>query len=438
MPTTIDTEGMVVRAGGQTYPFAPDPATGGVTLALPDDPVVVRPLTWAERVRLARFAELGLSGLQSALVELATGRDLDGTEAQAAAQLAAWLDRPQGGGLDEAELAAQALGLSRATGWSLAEIDARPAREIDAFLRHVGVQPTHEAPVTRARADPPPGFTRIDVLPDPAEAAPPLGTDAVQRSATTDTTEPSANRATTGQGPGGHPSAGPTTSADTPHGVTEIDATQSEPERGATSTKTSDRTEPGIQETARSAAPPAPATPAARRKPVFRVVPVTPETMAAPAPDRPTTASPDRKTEPPQVPQPVAAYPDTPSATTAAPPSEAGRRQFAPTSPGPAFGAVAGNAHFPDAHLSPPRYDTWQRGTATAVPAAFEAPTTFAQQGQTARPVSPLPDRAPPAFDTTPLVETAVPPADPVAEVIDALDRAFEETARDLGLLEER
>lgn len=180
---------MVVRLDDRSFPFAADALTGGLRIELASGPVVVRPLLWGERVRLARLAALDISGLEVSLATLATGF-APATEEDAAviATLAAWLDQPAGGGLDVAALADGALAVSRATGWSLAEMDARPAAEIDGFARLVspkvdpvkGVEPPFVGPQSAHRGSPPaasapasrpPAFalgeTRIDIISDP-------------------------------------------------------------------------------------------------------------------------------------------------------------------------------------------------------------------------------------------------------------------------------
>jgi hypothetical protein len=192
----VDARAGRVSAGAGSWPFALDCRTGGATLDLGGGELEVRPLRWREKVRLARFAFLGVSFLDEQVLRLALpagDATPDGDAREAALALALWLNDPGDADplpLQVPLLATATIEVCSAMGVAPSALDDRDAVEVEALWRAVaerGPAPA-ELPGTPAAPASAPAFRRsgggggtvevgetrrIVFVPDPPAAAAP-------------------------------------------------------------------------------------------------------------------------------------------------------------------------------------------------------------------------------------------------------------------------
>lgn len=180
----VDAARGAVRCGDALYPFRLSPRRGGVVLGLPEGEHCVRPLSWGEQSWLAGFTALGEDALGDALIEMVSDAPdpaaLSPASRAALVALWGWIDgqvaaaRPLAARFDSAALARAALAVHRATGWPSGTLDTLPAGAVLAYAAALAGDPAPAAFATEAvdepeaAAPPPPGVTRIEVVPDPA------------------------------------------------------------------------------------------------------------------------------------------------------------------------------------------------------------------------------------------------------------------------------
>ncbi|MDP9317471.1 MAG: hypothetical protein M3O94_00040, partial [Actinomycetota bacterium] len=193
---TVDDASCVVEVDGSQWPFEIDLATGVVTVDIGGQAHTVQPLSWREKVTLARYARARTSLLDAALLRHRLGARTDtdarigsaapapSLETRALVALARWLNDfgPGGSGapLDPVTLTGIASRASRASGLSLPELDALTAAEVELIAAAAHASEASEARAVAAFAaqqagspsidDHPTddGLTRIVVVPDPA------------------------------------------------------------------------------------------------------------------------------------------------------------------------------------------------------------------------------------------------------------------------------
>jgi hypothetical protein len=194
---TVDAAACVVDVDGQRRPFSIDLTTGAVTLGSGAGAVTIEPLTWREKLTLARFGRAEGRLLDSALIAHRLAGDDDrpvtgSAEDRALVALARWVNgfSPNGGAapLDPLLLARIGAVARRAGELSSAELDRMPAVEVELLAEALPVVEARSE--TRAENDD--GVTRIVIAPDPGSGEPtfdedqamaPDGTDTAVRSA---------------------------------------------------------------------------------------------------------------------------------------------------------------------------------------------------------------------------------------------------------------
>ncbi|WP_261565093.1 hypothetical protein [Frankia gtarii] len=199
----VDAGAPRVRAGGQSWPFTVDLRTGRVTIRIEDVTHTLVPLTWREKLTLARYATRAPELVDAALVTHTLGADPAATISPAAAPalrvLARWINGVDAAaGLDGSALARIALAACQRTGLTLADLDDRDAGEVELLARPAptdGAEPGGTGARERAEASggaaPAPGrpapphagampepevddgVTRILIVPDPVRPAGP-------------------------------------------------------------------------------------------------------------------------------------------------------------------------------------------------------------------------------------------------------------------------
>jgi hypothetical protein len=168
---------------------------GSMSIDVDGRRLVARPLVWREKTNLARFAHLGEAFVSRQLVRLALGAQADevvGEQARAAlAAIARWLYAPEGAAsalpLEQQFLANATLTVCQALRLGPADLDARPASEVEALWRIAAEnQSAPRSPsADRAGAEPlahveaqqEDGMTRIEIVPDPGAAVVPTDAD---------------------------------------------------------------------------------------------------------------------------------------------------------------------------------------------------------------------------------------------------------------------
>jgi hypothetical protein len=194
----VDNSGRgVVLTDAGPLPFDVDLSTGSAALTTSAGLVLVRSMTWREKLTIARFQRLGRVWVDHAIADAcASPRSTDGPSDGLLAGLARWLE----GGSDEPDdldadrLAAVTVALCRAIELPPHELDALPAGEVEGLWKAVragsadaGVgadlapaRPVERAFLTLPRNDDAwgAGATRIVVVADPVRAAPLAGSGA--------------------------------------------------------------------------------------------------------------------------------------------------------------------------------------------------------------------------------------------------------------------
>ena len=168
-PARVDPAARRVVAGEHSWSFDVDAGSGGLTVALDEGPVRLRPLRWREKLRLSRFAAAEGGLVEDQLLRLAGGGDDlpagDGREALLA--LALWLDAAgdEALPLDPVLLAGVTLEVCGASGLSPADLDDRDAPDVQALWRAA----REGGPGVSGGIDDD-GSTRIVIVPDPEPA----------------------------------------------------------------------------------------------------------------------------------------------------------------------------------------------------------------------------------------------------------------------------
>lgn len=165
MTATVIVRMMRVEGNGSEYPFSVDCVTGVATLDA-GQAVTVRPLLWAQKRALARFASLGDLYQRDEFARICVSPTNDDSAREAALALALWINAPEDGPLplETALLARVTRDVCRSWGLTAVDLDARPAPEVESLWRHSG------EPVP-AVSTPDDGITRIIVVPDAESAA---------------------------------------------------------------------------------------------------------------------------------------------------------------------------------------------------------------------------------------------------------------------------
>ncbi|HTD36021.1 MAG TPA: hypothetical protein VK669_00800, partial [Candidatus Limnocylindrales bacterium] len=168
----IDAESGALCAGEDRRPVVLDLDAATATIELEDGPATVRALRWREKLALARFAALGPRFVEAQFLRATAGRDVADAEARALLlALARWLNAPEDADalpFDPHELARAEIGVCTAMALRPADLDARPAFEIELLWQTIRGAAPGASPARRAEA-PTDDWTRIVVVPDPVE-----------------------------------------------------------------------------------------------------------------------------------------------------------------------------------------------------------------------------------------------------------------------------
>jgi len=174
---TVDEAACVVHVDGQRRPFSIDLATGAVTLGSGAGATTIEPLTWREKLTLARFVRAESRLLDSALIAHKLMGDDDSpvaesAEGRALVAVARWVNGfgPDGGAAPlEPRLLARIGDRARQAGeLSPAELDRMPAVDVELLAEALA---TGDARSESGREDDD-GVTRIVVMPDPQAGEP--------------------------------------------------------------------------------------------------------------------------------------------------------------------------------------------------------------------------------------------------------------------------
>lgn len=225
----FDTDTGLLNVGDQEVPFDVNLASGSVSFRVAGREVTLRPLTWAEKMTLARFAHLREAFVDRQLLKAALVTDpwpdADASRGDVLVALARWVNEPGGAGrpplLDVETLSLAMQEVGRSLGVGPAELESRPANEIEslwaAILGGLAPEPfpsgggweqgdVHRILVVPEWADAP-------VPVEPAAAAPIAestdaspSSDAVRASAPASAAEPEGGD---GSRSAGHPPTGP-------------------------------------------------------------------------------------------------------------------------------------------------------------------------------------------------------------------------------------
>jgi hypothetical protein len=173
----VDATALVVRAGNSAWPFSIDRGGASVTINFDGVAYCVRPQSWREKVRLARFARLGEAFLQASFLECCVA---DGVPArvepehkEALLALVLWINLPDdesaGLPLDTDQLARVTIAVCRAMNVGPLAIAELSAPEVESLWRNLdreaGPDEINQRRIAEETFD-----TRIVVLPDAAAA----------------------------------------------------------------------------------------------------------------------------------------------------------------------------------------------------------------------------------------------------------------------------
>jgi hypothetical protein len=169
----VDSASGALCVGDERRRVSLDLDTGTAALELERGPVAVRALRWREKVTLARYAALGPRFVEAQFLRACAGDGHAGEpERELLLDVARWLNAPAGGGalpFDADELARALVGVCGALGLRPAELDARPAAEVEMLWQVIRAGPPGAEPAP-AGGDAPDAWTRIVVRPDPPDA----------------------------------------------------------------------------------------------------------------------------------------------------------------------------------------------------------------------------------------------------------------------------
>jgi hypothetical protein len=171
----VDAANQSVRCGDSAWPFRLDVRQSCATIALADVEYRVRPLIWQEKVRMARFAHLGESFLQSSFLDCCVSSGERGAEAeQILTALAAWVNLPDddtdGLPLDSTRLAKVTLDVCRSMNVGPSQLNDLPAPMVESLWRSLDhVSRSEQSEQTEPAEEP--FDTKIVILPEatPAE-----------------------------------------------------------------------------------------------------------------------------------------------------------------------------------------------------------------------------------------------------------------------------
>jgi hypothetical protein len=194
---TVDAAACVVHVDGQRRPFSIDLATGAVTLGSGVGATTIEPLTWREKLTLARFGRAEGRLLDSALIaHKLMGDDdrpvLESAEGRALVALARWVNGfgPHGGAapLEPRLLARIGARARRAGELSPADLDRMPAVEVELLADALATAD----PRSERGPEDDDGVTRILVVPDPGPGEPAFDDDQVDAATVLAATVPAA------------------------------------------------------------------------------------------------------------------------------------------------------------------------------------------------------------------------------------------------------
>lgn len=385
---TVDAAACVVHVDGQRRPFSIDLATGAVTLGSGAGATTIEPLTWREKLTLARFGRAEGRLLDSALIaHKLMGDDdrpvLESAEGRALVALARWVNGfgPHGGAapLEPRLLARIGARARRAGELSPADLDRMPAVEVELLADALATAD----PRSERGSEDDDGVTRILVVPDPGPGEPAFDDDQVDAATVLAATRPAATV----------PAATVPRPGDLPYlGSAPLSAGRSAPDR------------PGPARAGGADHPP----PARRPDPALRPMPTETGPVPAPAPDGRGDGHGDSDT---LRPWPMDGHG-----------SPAADRSAGPRSEPPWWSPVATAPRPRAAH---PR-----RATAPVLP-VLPAPNPIA-----ARPADPITVPAPPVPFTAPAAPGArpAPAGAEIDRVLDELAHRLEQAVEDLGL----
>jgi hypothetical protein len=179
MPVRVDAASGVVVDGDDTWPLRLDLRTGEAIVSLSGGEIVVHPLRWRHKQRLARWAHLGPAFVadQAAALAVEPGTELDERGRALVLAVAAFLDG-DGLPLEPGLLASVAAEACLATGLAPAALDDREASEVELLWQTSRPGPSAAGValplggVGRAAPDPWADATRI-VFDGPADAQDP-------------------------------------------------------------------------------------------------------------------------------------------------------------------------------------------------------------------------------------------------------------------------
>lgn len=205
MAAQVDPVAGQVRVDGRSWPFDLDLRSGSATVEVDGRLLAVRPLTWQEKLRLARHAHLGGEFVDRHLVRLCLAGDPapDGPAGSAVAAAARWLNDPDpavpAAPLDRLMLGRVTAEVCREMGLRPGDLAGRDAAEVEELYRAVARPSPAETPAETGAGD---GPSRIQIVPDgtpdrtgaaaaeraepgppPASVATPLATTASSRTA---------------------------------------------------------------------------------------------------------------------------------------------------------------------------------------------------------------------------------------------------------------
>ncbi len=173
MTARVDTRAMLVRHGAMAIAFAADCGAGTAVLDPAGAPHPIRLLRWREKCLLARFADAAPEFLEAQFVAISSGAAPDDPERrEALSALVFWLHGATPLPLDIRLLGEVTLDLCAALGIGPAALGELAVPEVETLWH---ARDTHgdreEIPAGADVAYAPSGVTRIQIEPDPPEAA---------------------------------------------------------------------------------------------------------------------------------------------------------------------------------------------------------------------------------------------------------------------------
>ena len=167
----VDAASGMLCVGDERRPVTLDLGAGTAAVALDDGPVTVRALRWHEKIMLARYVALGPRFVEAQFLRACAGTD-GGPARPLLLAVARWLNAPTDGDalpFDVRQLARATLAVCGAMGLRPADLDARPAFEVELLWQIVRGDALPAEIADGDRADD--AWTRIVVVPDPPQRA---------------------------------------------------------------------------------------------------------------------------------------------------------------------------------------------------------------------------------------------------------------------------